>query len=254
MKIGIFVFVLLGNFWIWKILSLNTPLGLLIIAVSIFLFLSLKRKNQNYSVIFIILFTLLLFFQWKTTSKVSLVELSNDEQRVQQMRLKEYPPVFFEIGRKTLWVPVAHWFEGREESIAFFRILENFSETIDPNLYFFANHPRERIGINEFEKFPYVFLPLFFYGLLLSVEKNRKLVFSISLILPVVLISIIGHKNPFGPFSLFPFFSVLITLGIGKLYSQIFRKSKIYRYSTIFGSLLIFALVFLQTIAYVVSR
>lgn len=215
MKIGIFVFVLLGNFWIWRILSLNTPLSLLVIAVSIFLFLSLERKNQNYSVIFIVLFMLLLFFQWKTTSKVSLVELSNDEQRVQQMRLREYPPTR---------IPIAHWFEGREESIAFFRILENFSETIDPNLYFFTNHPRERIGIDEFKKFPYIFLPLFFYGLVLSVAERRKLVLGISFILPVVLVSIIGHKSQLGPFSLFPFLAVSITHGLELLFQTAICK------------------------------
>jgi len=219
MKIGIFVFVLLGNFWIWKILFYSAPLGLLVLVSSVFLYLSFKRSLKKYFFAFLVLFSLLLVFQWKTTSEESLVELSNDEQRVQQMRLKEYPPVFFKIGRKTAWIPLAHWFEGREESIAFFRILENFSETIDPNLYFFANHPRERVGINEFKKFPYIFLPLFFYGLVLSVTERRKLVLGMSFVLPVVLISIIGHKNQLGPFSLFPFLAVSIIHGL-ELLSQ----------------------------------
>ncbi len=211
--------VLLANFWIWRILFNSIPLGLLVLVSSIFLYLSFKRSSKKHFFTFLVLFSLLLISQWKTTSEESLVELSNDEQRVQQMRLKEYPLVFFKIGRKTVWIPLAHWFEGREESIAFFRILENFSETIDPNLYFFANHPRERVGINEFKKFPYIFLPLFFYGLVLSITERRKLVLGISFILPVVLISIIGHKNQFGPFSLFPFLVVLTIHGL-ELLSQ----------------------------------
>lgn len=211
-------FVLLANFWIWRILFNNVPLGLLVLASSIFLYLSFKRSSKKYFFAFLVLFSLLLIFQWKTTSKESLVELSNDEQRVQQMRLKEYPPVFFKIGRKTIWIPLAHWFEGREESIAFFRILENFSEAIDPNLYFFANHPRERVGINEFKKFPCIFLPLFFYGLVLSVTERRKLALGMSFILPVVLISIIGHKNQLGPFSLFPFLAVSAVHGLELLF------------------------------------
>lgn len=201
-------FVLLANFWIWRILFNSVPLGLLVLASSIFLYLSFKRSSKKYFFTFLILFSLLMIFQWKTTSQVSLVELSNDEQRVQQMRLKEYPPTR---------VPIAHWFEGREESIAFFRILENFSETIDPNLYFFANHPRERVGVNEFEKFPYIFLPLFFYGLVLLVAERRKLVLGMSFILPIVLISIIGHKNQLGPFSLFPFLVLSTTHGLCKV-------------------------------------
>ncbi|MCK4588303.1 hypothetical protein KAT60_00615 [Candidatus Woesebacteria bacterium] len=218
MKIGIFVFVLLGNFWIWKILFYSAPLGLLVLASSVFLYLSFKRSLKKYFFAFLVLFSLLLVFQWKTTSEESLVELSNDEQRVQQMRLKEYPPVFFKIGEKTAWIPLAHWFEGREESIAFFRILENFSETIDPNLYFFANHPRERVGVNEFKKFPYIFLPLFFYGLVLSVTERRKLALGVSFILPVFLVSIIGHKNQLGPFSLFPFLVVSAVHGLELLF------------------------------------
>ena len=208
-------FVLLANFWIWRILFNSVPLGLLVLASSIFLYLSFKRNSKKYFFAFLVLFSLLLIFQWKTTSEESLVELSNDEQRVQQMRLKEYPPIR---------ISIAHWFENREESIAFFRILENFSETIDPNLYFFANHPRERIGINEFEKFPYIFLPLFFYGLVLSVAERRKLVLGMSFILPVVLISIIGHKNQLGPFSLFPFLAVSITHGLELLFQTAICK------------------------------
>lgn len=208
-------FVLLANFWIWRILFNSVPLGLLVLASSIFLYLSFKRSSKKYFFALLVLFSLLLIFQWKTTSKESLVELSNDEQRVQQMRLKEYPPIR---------ISIAHWFENREESIAFFRILENFSETIDPNLYFFANHPRERVGINEFEKFPYIFLPLFFYGLVLSVAERRKLVLGMSFILPVVLISIIGHKNQLGPFSLFPFLAVSITHGLELLFQTAICK------------------------------
>ena len=208
-------FVLLANFWIWRILFNSVPLGLLVLASSIFLYLSFKRSSKKYFFAFLVFFSLLLIFQWPTTSEESLVELSNDEQRVQQMRLKEYPPIR---------ISIAHWFENREESIAFFRILENFSETIDPNLYFFANHPRERVGINEFEKFPYIFLPLFFYGLVLSVAERRKLVLGMSFILPVVLISIIGHKNQLGPFSLFPFLAVSITHGLELLFQTAICK------------------------------
>ena len=95
------------------------------------------------------------------TKYESLTLLNNDQIRIKDMRLKSYPPVYLTFDTKTLWIPVAHWFEERKESIAFFRILKNVSETVDLNLYFFANHPRERVGYNEFEKFPYIFIPAF---------------------------------------------------------------------------------------------
>jgi hypothetical protein len=225
MNLAIFGLVLFGNIWIWRIFSFNIFLGLLVLATSVFLYLS-KR-------IFLVLLILLLVFQWRTTSKTSLVDLSNDEIRIQHIRLKEYPGSLNFLG---------NWFEERKEFRALVRINRNFFETIDPNLYFFANHPRERVGITEFEKFPYIFLPFFIYGLFLSVKKHRELALILSFALPIFLISLIGHKNPLGPFAMFPFISFVCALGLGKVYQPSLK----------IGGLIIFVLVLLQTIAYAI--
>ena len=244
MNFLILIFVLLGNLWIWRVFSFDILLGFFVVATSIFLYLALVRKDKNYSFIFFGIFTLLLIFQWKTTEVKSLTQLSNDEQRLQQMRLKEYPPA---------WLRVGYWFEGRHESIAFFRILNNFSEVIDPNLYFFANHPRERVGFTEFEKFPYILFPIFLLGLFFVVKKHgRNNAFLASFVAPILFTSIFGHKNPLGPISIFPFIAIATAFGFKSVLKWTQSLSVSYKKALTFGFVILFALVFLQTITYAI--
>jgi len=145
------------------------------------------------------------------------------------MRLKEYPPVKLSLADRTFWIPAAHWLENRRESIAFFRILDNISYVVDPNLYFFANHPRQRVGIKEFEKFPYILTPFFVIGLfqLFRSEKDRPFL-SVMIMVPLVIISFIGNINSLGPFCLFPVIVVAVVSGLGQLYKLLIKVFKKY--------------------------
>lgn len=208
--------MLLGNLWIWKALIVNPLIALVMFSSTICLY-----NHKRMYLLFVLTFTATLVLQFLTTNITSLTSLDNDQKRIQSMRLEEYPPVKINLFDKTLWLPVAHWYEGRKESIAFFRIITNFSENIDPNLYFFANHPRQRVGIQEFEKFPYILLPIFLMGILISLKSWKKEVFFISLFIPLFVLSLIGNNNSLGPFVLFPFLAVAISFGLEK-----FRKFK----------------------------
>ena len=242
-----FVFVLIFNLWIWIILSQNILIGITTLTASLLLFL---LPNQI-SKLFFVAFALLLYFQWSTTPPSSLTKLDNDEQRIQQDRLNMYPPTYIQFSSHTLWVPLAHWLEGRRETIAFYRIEKNFFQAIDPSLYFFVNHPRERFGVKEFEKFPYVLLPFFLVGIVKFFQR-RTLLATMSFVIPIALISYIGNQNPMSNFILFPALSVSLALGIG-IYLDYIRKYKKY---ILLGnlSLLAFLLVFLQTIIYQISN
>ncbi|MCH7730114.1 hypothetical protein IID21_01130 [Patescibacteria group bacterium] len=247
----IFVFVLLSNLWVWKIFGQNLLLGLLLVSASVLLYrLIIHKGAEALRYIFLVLFALLLFSQWQTTQPSSLTLLDNDQKRVQQMRLNEYPPIGISIAGKKLWIPLAHWFEGRRETIAAFRIKKNFSEAIDPMLYFFANHPRERVGVEEFEKFPYILLPFFIFGIFSLSKKFRNKSLALSLLAPLVLISFIGNKNPLGPFSLFPFLAVATATGITKAYKKIALMPKNKFKPVLLALFALFALVFLQVISY----
>jgi len=236
---AIFFFTLL-NIWIWKVFLFSPIIAILIFCTTITFYLSLKNRKKYLSK-FIMLFLFLLIFQVKTTVPSSLTSLTNDQIRQRDQRLREYPPVRINVFGKTLWIPAAHLLEGRIESIAFSRIKENFFETLDPNLYFFANSPRQRIGIDEFEKFPYIYLPFFIYGVFFLFENKDKQILLISVFLPIILLSVLGHNNPIGPFLLFPFLAVATTIGANEL-SIYVAKNRIF--------LIILLLILIQVISY----
>jgi hypothetical protein len=213
---------LFANLWIYKIFTVNFLLGILLILVAILLF-----KNNKF---FLLLFIPVLFFQIQTTSKTSLTAISNDNRRAIDMRLRSYPPKFLRLG---------YWLEERKESIIFNRIVTNFFENMDLNLYFFANSPRQRVGIKEFEKFPYLLFPFFLLGVVDLISKKNKMFWLISFLAPLFVLSIIGNQNSLGPFSFFPFFAVSIYEGLKKLQTKHLRIL-----------IIVLALVMVQIISY----
>ena len=228
----IFVFILFGNLWIWKIFLTNFYIALLLIIATDLLYLFSKNNKLNKKIIFA--FLLILFYQYVSTNKINLTGLSDDQQRIQQMRLGEYPSKYLKIG---------YYFENRRESIAFFRIQNNLSEILDPNLYFFASHPRQRIGVDGFEKFPYIYLPFFILGVFLLIKQKKKLFFINSLLIPILLLSIIGSNNSIGAFALFPFIVISTTTG-----AENYFKNKNIKYFKLF--ILITTLILIQMYSY----
>lgn len=238
---------IVSSLWIWKILLVKPFLALLMIIGTILLYRFSKDKPVKNLLVYFIL-AILIFFQYGYTEKASLINLSNDQIRVRDMRLNEYPPVHFSIGSKTLWLPVAHLFEGRKESIALGRIQNNFFQSLDPNQYFFAGHPKERVGISEFEKFPYILLPFFVIGLVEAVRKKKNQFLFLAFIVPLIFYSFVGHKSLFGEFLFFPFLVICITKGLKAVFKNIRRtKNKILR---LFFFIILFTLVLVQTISY----
>lgn len=243
--------MLFTNLWIWRIFAQNGLIAIILLFATTALYLSQNQKPARFvQKTFTAIFLLLLFFQWKTTQISSLSYLDNDQQRIQQMRLREYSPAALTLGSKKIWIPIAHWFEGRKETISLFRMKDNFSESLDPMLYFFANHPRERVGVEEFEKFPYILLPFFLIGIFSKKFKIRSKTFVFSFFAPIVLATFIGNNNRLGPFSLFPFITVTAAYGLWLTSERLKKipKKKGRNISLVF--LTVFALVFIQVIAY----
>lgn len=238
-KIIPLAFVLIFNLWIWKIFRLNVFVGFIVLVSSISLWLSINTGNKVYFYLSVVTFIFLLFLQWKTSFKNPLTYLNDNEKLQQMVRMRGYPPLRISILGKTFWIPAANWLEKRKETVVYYKVINNFSEIADLNIYFFANHPRERVGTVEFEKFPYLLLPLFLLGLLNIKKKNiKELLLSLS---PTLLVSLIGNSNPMGPFSLFPFIATYTSIGV----SSISANKKLV---TIGG--IVFILVFIQILAY----
>lgn len=218
-----FIFLLLGNVWIWKIFQFNFFTGIFILISTILLFVYLKHGNRK----LILVFTLLLLLTIGVSGGFRKIDLSygSQEKLLMQQRLKEYPSITF--------LPVAHWFEERPEIIAVYRVSQNLSEVLDPNLYFFANHPRERGGIEEIEKFPYVLFPFFFIGLFLLIYKKFYKLIIVSAVIPIIYYVIYGTGNSVEPFLLFPFLVISVYFGVGELISKISWKVVFWIFYTI---------------------
>lgn len=217
------IFVLIFNLWLIRILNGSILIGILIVLTTIFLY----YKKLVPSFIFLLL---LIFFQYKTSSINPLTYLNEQEKTLQIQRMHGYPSKF------ARW---ANWLEARPEALVFYKLEANLKEAADPNLYFFANHPRERVGVVEYEKFPYLLLPFFIIGIF-SAEKE-KLKYLLLSLTPLILISLIGNTNSFGPFSLFPFVAANISSGLMRVFEN---KAKFLIFAVVFG------LIFIQTIAY----
>jgi len=119
----------------------------------------------------------------------------------------------FYLNERRLLYPnqtVGRFFENKATRI-FYRFKKNFFEGLDPNLYFFASHPRERLGIVEKERFNWLFLPIFLIGVYWQIKKRKYWLITYFLT-TLIFISLFIQMNSY-LFLLFPFFLFSIFLG-----------------------------------------
>lgn len=209
------LFLIFSNFWIYKILDTDILVGIFVLLVSVVVSLNINMK------LILIGLGILLFLQFQTTEIKSLTNLDNDEQRVQQERIRSYPLTYIDIFGKVVWFKPEIWIEQNNSVIALSRIEENFFENLDVNKFFFAGFPRNENS--DFEKLPFVFLPIFILGFINLISKKQYKIIFLTFFIPVIFMSGIGNENKFGPFSLFPFFILTFLSG----FDWIFKKIKV---------------------------
>lgn len=190
--------------------------------IPIIILLHILSLYFNWKKVFVFSLLLLLFFQYQTTTLQSLTLLDNDEQRIQQIRLKEYKPSSHYLRVLFHRFDLINFFEG-SIGVASTRLQRNFFESIDPNVYFFGGHPRERVWANDFEKLPYLAIFPFLIGLYHVIDRKKYLIW-ISFSAGVILLTVIGHKNHLGPFILFP--TILLTTFMGAIIIANFFKKR----------------------------
>ncbi|MBI3443555.1 hypothetical protein HY008_02705 [Candidatus Woesebacteria bacterium] len=102
------------------------------------------------------------------------------------------------------------------------KFLENTYQYLDWNYYFFAGHPRERVGVAEIEKLPWWLLPFFVSGLW-SLPKDKKLLLKTGVwfLGGIFFLSLFGLTDNLTSFFIFPPIAVVIALGARKLYEKI---------------------------------
>jgi len=230
-KWALFLIVILGNNWIWKIIESNFWLGMVVVMACILLFLEILPRwghsIYNFNgmltsrwLALVVLMMVLMWQQWVMTNRVSLNDVSAEERFMRQDRVGYYPEFFRRAGV---------WWELRPEMVGARKVGENFFQAVDLNYYFFANHPREVVGVPIVEKFPFIFLPLFLIGLA-QLMKFRKMSIKFwwltgwGFVFPIGFLSMIGHDNPLGPVVMFPGMVAVTYLGMEVLVKKLLIK------------------------------
>jgi len=127
---------------------------------------------------------------------------------------KTNPEDIYQINTRRSYYPNQLLGKVFENKFTFFldKYKENIFQGLDLNYYFFANHPRERAGVEEKEKIYWIWLPIFLIGFIWSLKKSFLLP---SLIFLAILsfVSIFAGADGFN-LILVPFFIINIYLGL----------------------------------------
>lgn len=220
----LFFLILFGNYWIWSIFLTNNLIFICLVTASIVFYLFFTKQQKKYVYIFFVLFLVLLFLQARTTTSNNLKDITNDEQRVQTQRKNLYHSRFHIIRLLFFKFPLVEFFEG-DLAVATKKIQVHFFETFEPNVYFFAGHPRERIWANESYKFPFVLIIPFVIGVF-GILNRRFFYFHLFFLISAIALGFTGHLNPMGPFIAFPFLVFLIYFGVNFLLLTLRKKIK----------------------------
>lgn len=108
-------------------------------------------------------------------------------------------------------------------TLYFYKYQKNFFQGLDINYYFFANHPRERAGVKEYEKFPWVCLPVFLIGLFWQIKKKMFLL--LFYFFSCLAIFSFFNLDRFS-YLLFPFFVICFFFGFEKIFIKLLRNDK----------------------------
>lgn len=209
MKLPLFIHitVIILSPWWWIIVGRNLWVSILafILSVAVFIyFWQVKSKKLFLSLL--LLTTILFFVAVKDAFDESIFR--NSALDIQQIN-----------KRHEFYASMGKLYKNRfslayfgDYNLPFSKLQRNFFANLDPNLYFFTSHPRERMGVEEFKKYLPIFLPFFLIGIIYSIYLLSPNIF-IYLILISLMSSIISSKYNLGPVLFFPLINYMITIG-----------------------------------------
>ncbi len=195
------------SFWSWRIFENNLFIFFISFILTILFFLTLLNHSTNtlVKIVFLITFVIMTFSVFPKHLDKSLWEKSVlDTMQINTRR--SFYPFPFGVVFQNKYAESLNKYEN------------NFSTLLDINFYFFASHPRERVGIEEFEKYSPLFLPFLIFGLI-KVVKNKFTLISVLLILTVA--AFIDSKYILGPVLVFPIFTAILAIGEKTIVSSI---------------------------------
>lgn len=120
-----------------------------------------------------------------------------------ESRLRAYPPQLLKLG---------YYLEKKPEMLWIYEFQKRFFQYLDLNYYFFANHPNARVGVMESEKFHYMFLPIFIYGLY-KLFRSKNYMHFLLLIIIILYLSLF-YDEVSNPILIYPFIIYAIYKGV----------------------------------------
>lgn len=200
--------VILLNPWWWVIIQRDIWVGLLIFALSIIVLIYFfYNRSEIFFLCLLLLTIILIIISLRQAFDESIFRIS--ATGVQQLN-KRHEFYAHNLGKLyTNRISLSYF---KNYSFSLLKLERNFFGNLDPNLYFFASHPRERAGIDEFEKYTPIFVPFFIIGFIYSIcrPKLNLVAYFISMLL---ISSFISPYYNLGPILFFPFINFVITIG-----------------------------------------
>ncbi len=224
-RISCLLLVTISNYWVWQIFSNNLILGVGLVITEFLLFSLIGNRQATKAktslklgFVFVLLFIGAFFLRDRfdrTLTSLSPTEVSINNQR--------YVYLAESFGKYPLVKYIPHYYSTY--SVYTRKYLTNVFYTLDPNLYFFRSHPREKAGIDETNKYPAVALPFFIAGVLIITIQYQKYKFTaIYAFVAALLSGLIDPGFKLGPVLMFPFVNIVIYLGL----TESIRKAKDY--------------------------
>lgn len=201
--------VTFGNLWIWRVVKENFILAILLIILSLLLFkLVIAKMQKSQLLILILVFALTSFITLRTSFDKNIFIISAEEIVQQNVRHGYYAVELGQLFQNKISLQFYKYF-----SRPIYKTERNIFYNLDPNVYFFVGHPRERAGIEEFDKYPWFLLPFFIAGVFLVIRYNYPTV-GIYFICTILISMFLSSAYSLGPVLFFPLINILITLGL----------------------------------------
>lgn len=203
------LFIILSTPWFWIMLQRNFLVCLLAVILT-FLAANFFWCNKSRKLIILIMILNILLFLIAIREAFDENIFRNSALDIQQYNRRHE---LLAQGLGKLYKNKFSLFIYKNYSFPLAKLQSNYFANLDPNLYFFASHPRERLGVEEFNKFFPIFLPFFLIGLFycIYIKKGKVLIYFLIISLVSMVVS---PKYNLGPILFFPLISFMITAGI----------------------------------------
>lgn len=189
--------------------------GIVVAMASVLGYQSVVERGKWKWLLFVLMAVVVLF-QVADSGRLKLFDIGPIERAKRQVRTSFYPK-FHLAGIK---IPVAYGMEKWIGTIVLSRLSENLSEAVNWNLYFFAGHPRERVGVSETERISFFYLPIFVLGTFALVKEFRLVDWFFLVGIPLIVLTLWGSRGVVGPIAMMPFINIAISWGFRKMYAK----------------------------------